>query len=382
MFLRRDVDRPGQIALAFEPVPGRRVTDIRGEFWLDDNTAELRSLVFRYTSLPGSMPGGDYSGEASFERLPGGAWIVQDWQIRSPIVQLVPGFGRQRVFEESTTGYYIEGARVLLVQDQSGNTISGAPPAALAGAGRDSVRPSPGAPAAARPPAGTGPARVTGAVSNTEDGKPVPGVVVSITGTELRRETDTNGVFRFTEVPAGPLELRTAHLGFSPVDHRMDIEQGRVYDVVIRLTPRAIPLDPLTVSVSVKELLPLGLASFYARVDRGSSGRFVLREEIEQRSQRLATDLLITAGVNVVGQALYMKRLGCAPTVYLDGIKVTHREPPQPGEAFDAANILLPFDIEGIEVYAGAASVPPEFGGSSAGCGVIAIWSRRGPARR
>jgi hypothetical protein len=36
-------------------------------------------------------------------------------------------------------------------------------------------------------------------------------------------------------------------------------------------------------------------------------------------------------------------------------------------------------DIEGIEVYTGAADVPGEFAGTDAGCGVVVIWTRNGP---
>ena len=38
-------------------------------------------------------------------------------------------------------------------------------------------------------------------------------------------------------------------------------------------------------------------------------------------------------------------------------------------------------DIEGIEVYTGPSDVPGEFAGSTAGCGVIVIWTRAGPSR-
>ena len=38
-------------------------------------------------------------------------------------------------------------------------------------------------------------------------------------------------------------------------------------------------------------------------------------------------------------------------------------------------------DLEGIEVYTGPTEVPGEFAGRNAGCGVIVIWTRAGPAR-
>ena len=37
-----------------------------------------------------------------------------------------------------------------------------------------------------------------------------------------------------------------------------------------------------------------------------------------------------------------------------------------------------PGEVEAIEAYDSPASMPAEFGGSRAGCGVIVIWTRRG----
>lgn len=40
--------------------------------------------------------------------------------------------------------------------------------------------------------------------------------------------------------------------------------------------------------------------------------------------------------------------------------------------------MISPGDVEAIEVFAGSSQIPAEFGGSTAGCGVIALWTKRG----
>jgi hypothetical protein len=196
--------------------------------------------------------------------------------------------------------------------------------------------------------------------------------------------TDSAGRFRFERHQSGSWYLRARSIGYQTVlTPPVDIAVRDTVDVVIRLGVDAVPLAPLEV---VARAAPThrhpGLAAFYRRVERDLGGRFVLREEIEERNQRLVTDLLTTTGVHVLGNpsggdvGLYMKRLGCAPMVYLDGAPVTRGRNPK--AAYEAVNLLLPFDVEGIEVYAGPATIPPEFGGSSGACGVIAIWTRRG----
>jgi hypothetical protein len=122
------------------------------------------------------------------------------------------------------------------------------------------------------------------------------------------------------------------------------------------------------------------------RAQRRNGGHFILQAEIARRGPRAVSDVLDGLGMNVVGHPylggeLFMKRFGCAPTVYIDGIKVTHHakgDTRAPREALEAVNLFLPSEVEGIEVYAGPASVPAEFAGSSAGCGVVAIWGKRG----
>jgi hypothetical protein len=37
---------------------------------------------------------------------------------------------------------------------------------------------------------------------------------------------------------------------------------------------------------------------------------------------------------------------------------------------------LTPDQVEGIEIYRGSSSVPPQFNTGTSMCGVIAIWSR------
>jgi hypothetical protein len=45
--------------------------------------------------------------------------------------------------------------------------------------------------------------------------------------------------------------------------------------------------------------------------------------------------------------------------------------------------LLTPIrDVIGIEVYSGPADVPGEYAGRNAGCGVVVLWTRSGPARR
>ncbi|CAN5331760.1 hypothetical protein BH20GEM2_BH20GEM2_18930 [soil metagenome] len=139
-----------------------------------------------------------------------------------------------------------------------------------------------------------------------------------------------------------------------------------------------ILLEPLRVTARARPRSP-PLREFYARAERGSTGHFVTREQIEERRGRTFSDLLRgipnldLAPLPNGEYAIRMNRnqasifgADCAPVYYLDGIIHPLGSPDRE---------LRPDEIEGIEVYAGS-GVPAQFAGSRARCGVIVVWTR------
>jgi hypothetical protein len=74
----------GWTGIAFEPVAGRDVPDVRGTLWLDARTFELKLVEFKYSRLPVATTNRHIGGEVRFARLSTGAWIVEQWFIRMP----------------------------------------------------------------------------------------------------------------------------------------------------------------------------------------------------------------------------------------------------------------------------------------------------------
>jgi hypothetical protein len=204
---------------------------------------------------------------------------------------------------------------------------------------------------------------------------------------------DSAGAFHFNRVRPGPYRLRAQSLGYPQVTTpELQVPLGEVVEVVVWLAMGVLALAPLEV---VSRPAPLyhrnvELNSFYERAQRKLGGKFMVEEEIDARGAALVTDMLRIMGVWVIGDRLFTKRLECAPVVYLDGTLITEpaessvnedgeivRQNDAAREAFRAVNILPPQAIAGIEVYAGAATVPGQFSGHRAACGVVAIWSKR-----
>jgi len=81
--LVRQPDRTGQIGVSFEPIPRRQVTDIAGVLWVDQETSQLREVVFRFVNA-GVMSQFEAGGFTHFRRVPSGTWIVDEWQLSAP----------------------------------------------------------------------------------------------------------------------------------------------------------------------------------------------------------------------------------------------------------------------------------------------------------
>jgi len=105
----RDKGRPGQVGIEFKPIPRRSVPDIAGVLWVDESSAELRQLIFRYVNA-GLMERFRAGGFARFRRLPSGSWIVDDWALVAPILEK----GRDAFSDLKVTGYVEDGGGMTM----------------------------------------------------------------------------------------------------------------------------------------------------------------------------------------------------------------------------------------------------------------------------
>ncbi len=219
-FLRRDGDRPDRIGLAFEPVRGRRIADIEGTLWLDERSAALESIEFAYVNLPGSLPRGNRGGRAIYQRLPDGAFIVSEWVIFSPLVELVVGrFRSQRIGDERIVGVREDGGEILRIEDVRGTTV------------REATR-----------------GVLTGEVWDSSTGGPLVGAHVFLVDTNIGATTGSTGRFRIPNLSAGVYRIAFRHerleqLGWTPEPVEIDVTPG---------TPREIRfVVPTTAGLSV-----------------------------------------------------------------------------------------------------------------------------------
>lgn len=218
---------------------------------------------------------------------------------------------------------------------------------------------------------------LTGTVRD-EAGAPIPSVAISTRGVVRTARTDSAGRFRMSGVTAGVGTFDVRRIGFEPAEFTATLKAGDTLNLEISLTTNAAVLDGVTTTAESR--VRRQLSAFFTRRESGLGGHFLLRADIEaQHALRLTDALRRVSGVQVLpaGNGRYtvlMARTSpggphdCPVQIWLDGIRA-------PGLDVDD---VPPGDVEGIEIYNGAATLPPQFNDrrGTPACGTIAIWTR------
>lgn len=193
------------------------------------------------------------------------------------------------------------------------------------------------------------------------------------------------GEFSFPIRRRGEYRLRANRLGFreatSPV---LAINPVDSLGVELRMTTGRVLLAPLqVVARPARRHRAPGLDNFRHRMEFGVGGRFVTREDVDRRRSTPLVDILASEGLVVTNNLVYFARNRCPPMVYIDGVLMTRYSGGRRAIAgtgmgpYEVINMVWTGDVEGVEMYQGRSSVPAEFGGPGAECGVVAIWTRR-----
>ena len=216
--------------------------------------------------------------------------------------------------------------------------------------------------------------------------RPLSSADVSVIGTGARVVTGENGRFRMLQVPPGQYLLVVRRIGYAPTSGIIDVPERDTLRLAYTLVRSNNLLDTVRVRGS---RITMRMLDFERRRQQGQ-GQFITQEEIERRGSIQTSDFLrYMRGVEVsqvttqafAGTQVYSRREGggftdsqqqqsCAMQVILDGIILPRN--------FNLDLLPPPKQIAGIEVYSGAATVPPQFGGVDRRCGVVAFWTRDG----
>jgi hypothetical protein len=196
--------RSEQIGIQFEPVRGREKPDIEGTLWVDRKTAELSDLEFTYRNLP-ALPSDanseDFGGRAEFHRMPSGAWIVERWLIRLPVLVDKGRLARRDPTVPGNAGS-VERIQLAAIREEGGEVTE----TSARGTQRGSTRQV---------------ASVRGVVFDSTRMAPLRDARVFLDGTQFSARTGEDGSFVIEQVPPGDYSLSATHARFDSVDARV-----------------------------------------------------------------------------------------------------------------------------------------------------------------
>lgn len=237
-------------------------------------------------------------------------------------------------------------------------------------------------------------ATITGVVRDDSSGAPLLGVEVLISGTPHRTTTNIQGRYLLGGLPSGVYQAIFRKLGHLPVRVDVRLTEGDTTRANTLLIESAVVLDPVIVTGMPERSrgAGIGLEAFEERRKMGF-GRFFDREQLQRYEDYLSLHDMLRrySDVEIMGNSagLYAfsrirrdisGRPNCLMQVYYNGAPVGR------GGVVGVSGVhptdlrmFSLFGLEAIEVYRSAAEIPQEYGGPSAGCGVILLWSRRGP---
>lgn len=183
----------------------------------------------------------------------------------------------------------------------------------------------------------------------------------------------SQGRFVLVSLKPGPHRVEIRAVGYRPNVVEIALVDGQILERQFPMFFTGDKLPDLTVEARNSKLLPR-FGDFERRRQQGL-GFYITRDDIKAKGYMNMGDALRTVqGVRVdcgvVECSVRMVRsvAGCFPTYFVDG---------HLARSFAESTPIS--DVQGIEVYRGAAEMPGEYSGSGAMCGVIAIWTRAAP---
>jgi hypothetical protein len=91
---------------------------------------------------------------------------------------------------------------------------------------------------------------IIGKVTDAKTNESIEAALVEIKGLQFKTATDSNGNYRFKNVPAGKIEIKVSYLSYEQETLMIDVPPGQILEVDIQLRSSSIELEGVVVSFS------------------------------------------------------------------------------------------------------------------------------------
>jgi TonB-dependent SusC/RagA subfamily outer membrane receptor len=224
---------------------------------------------------------------------------------------------------------------------------------------------------------------ITGRVTDTGTGEPIPLAQIFIADLDAGSLTQANGTYLLVNIPAGTRTLTVQRLGFREVTATVQVTAGQTVVQDFLITQAAIQLEEVIVTGTAGGTRRRALGNTVARIDATALAvRPVTRIEEAVgggipgvRFMRPAAAAGGTSEIRIRSSNSLSLSLG--PLIYVDGIRInTDREFASRASATSRLQDIDPNSIESIEIIKGPAAAT--LYGTEASNGVIQIITKKG----
>jgi len=227
---------------------------------------------------------------------------------------------------------------------------------------------------------------ITGEVTDTRSGEPLPGANVAVLETQTGVAADSDGNYRIEAVEPGTYTLEASFVGYDPVRKEIEVPSGQEVAVDFELESQVAQMD---------EVVKIGIASersmsrsevSVSRIDAASLGLKNNNSNIADLIGGKSPGVSVESSAGSVGSGIRFRiRSGGGlkgdgqPAIYVDGTRIDQSEVEGTGaggQGFGALSDLNPSEIEDINILKGPAAAAMY--GVEGSSGVVLITTKGG----
>ena len=205
----------------------------------------------------------------------------------------------------------------------------------------------------------------------TSNGEAVRDARVNLDGLSSTVVSNDTGVFMLPRLPGGSQTLIVRRIGYLPKRVGVELREGATAALTVVLDKSVQVLDSVRVLAKRYDSQEEFVAEFEKRKRASPGGIFYDEEYLRRRVYSETSDIFRNiAGLTVSPDGVVSLTRGaaslsdsrCVPALFIDNVKME-----------TTLDIVRPREIRGVEIYRGAAAVPPAYNDL---CGAIVIWTK------
>lgn len=229
--------------------------------------------------------------------------------------------------------------------------------------------------------------RITGRVVDAQTEQPIGSAQVSVTGTQLGAQTNSDGVYNIRGAFTGSVEVRVLRVGYAEQRQRVTVGADGQANADFRLSPVPVSLSPV-VTTATGEQRRVEVGNAIAQVDAAEVVKSSAVTNMGDLLVSRAAGVMVTpgtqagAGIRIRIRGNSSLSLSNNPIYVIDGVRVEGTTGSSSlsvgGTTASRVGDLNPEEIESMEIVRGPSAAT--LYGTDAANGVIVITTKRGVA--